>query len=95
MDNTTMLAMLKADLGFKDPPQEVAAYLAQLLETAEAQIRGRGAPLADVTADQLFTASWAAWLYRKRVNGEGLPDMLRQELHSRLVRKVTTEEAGA
>ena len=99
MDISTLLAMLKADLGLLNPPETVAAYMQQLLLSAKAQIEGRGVTLDDTsTADMLFVASWAAWLYRKRDSGSGLPEMLLAELRSRLVRQVTAadeDEEGA
>lgn len=92
MADDIALQMLKADLGLMNPPAEVRTYMVQLLDAAAAQIRARGAALTDSTEDLLFTASWAAWLYRKRDSGAGLPEMLRRELLSRLVNKVTAAE---
>jgi hypothetical protein len=92
MANETALAMLKADLGLLNPPASVAKYLAQLLEGAKAQIVARGVTLTESTEDLLFTASWAAWLYRKRDAGTGMPEMLLQELRTRLIRKATASQ---
>lgn len=99
MDETamgTMATMLNVDLGDLSPVASVAAYRRQLIETASAQIEGRGVVL-DFTAvpDMQFCASWAAWLYRKRDGGGALPDMLREELRSRIVRRALTAEDGA
>ena len=94
MANETSLAMLKADLGYMKPPAEVLLYMEQLLESAAAQIKARGVELSDSTEDLLFIASWAAWLYRKRDSGAGLPEMLQCELRTRLIRKVTVGAEG-
>ena len=53
------------------------------ISTAKRQITLRCVRL-DVTKveDCQFIASWAAWLYRKRDSGAGLPDMLREELRA-------------
>ena len=90
---TTLLEMLKVDLGLMSPPAAVVEYMTQLLEASRSQITGRGVSLdMSQTADLLFVASWAAWLYRRRDSGSGLPEMLLAELRSRLVRQAAAAE---
>ena len=98
MDDTFITAcvtMLNVDLGDLSPVQQVAAYRRQLVQTAASQIEARGVELdGDEVADMQFVSSWAAWLYRKRDAGGALPDMLREELHTRIVRKALAVEAA-
>lgn len=81
---------LRVDLGYMHPTEEVAAFMRNKITEARGQIQRRGVKLTDgEVEDELFVASWAAWLYRKRDSGEALPPMLREELKSRLVGKAT------
>lgn len=93
---TTCVTMLNVDLGDLSPASAVAVYRRQLVETAIRQIEGRGVELdGDEVADMQLVSSWAAWLYRKRDGGGALPDMLREELRSRIVQKALDAEAEA
>ena len=91
MDNPAALAFLKTDLGFLGTcPPGVEDFLRGKLDQAAARIAKDGITL-DLTdpADLQFLASFAAYLYRKRDAGSGVPPMLRDELHDRQVARST------
>ena len=84
MSNEQMLAMLKIDLGIT-----ATAYderLAQYLNTAQDEIEREGAMLSpsDDTADANLVIQYAAWMWRKRDTGEGMPRMIRWQINNRL-----------
>lgn len=80
-----MLTMLKTDLGIRTS----TAYderLGQLLTAAETAIRKEGASTLDASdpLDQQLIVMYAAWLWRRRDNMEGMPRMLRWTLNNRI-----------
>ena len=83
MTNTELLAMLKVDLGIS-----VEAYddrLTQYIESAKKSIIREGATLSDDDIeDNQLVIMYAAWMWRKRDTGEGMPRMLRYALNNRL-----------
>lgn len=82
------LALLKADLGHLGPiPEQLESYMTGLLATAEDMIRREGAALSTTLEDDMFVASYAAWLYRKRASDTPQPmsRMLRYQLNVRIV----------
>lgn len=84
MSNEQMLAMLKIDLGIT-----ATAYderLAQYLKTAQDEIEREGAMLSpsDDIADANLVIQYAAWMWRKRDTGEGMPRMIRWQINNRL-----------
>ncbi len=84
MDSSTLLMMLKVDLGIST----TTAYderLTQYLATAQAEIAREGASLEDSSVDDMaLVVMYAAWLWRKRDNMEGMPRMLRYALNNRI-----------
>jgi len=88
----TMLTMLKTDLGIRTSTA-YDARLTQLLTAAESAIRKEGASTLDASdpLDQQLIVMYAAWLWRRRDNMEGMPRMLRWTLNNRIFR----EKAGA
>ena len=81
----TMLTMLKTDLGIL----ATTAYdtrLNQLLTAAEQAIEKEGASTLDASdpLDQQLIVMYAAWLWRKRDTGDGMPRMLRLALNNRI-----------
>jgi len=77
-----MLNLLKIDLGIT-----VTAYderLEALLETARQMIAREGITLTDSAEDQQLVVAYAAWLWRRRDSGAGMPRMLRYLLNNRL-----------
>lgn len=87
-NNQTAMTLLKADLGYYDSaiPQSLETYLSSLLTAAEARIQRDGITLIPGNVnDDLFLASYAAWLYRKRREGSAKPPMIQAELRDRQV----------
>lgn len=80
----TLLSMLKVDLGIKS----TTAYderLSQYIEAADQAIREMGATLDyTVLKDNQLVVMYAAWTWRKRDSGEGMPRMLRYALNNRI-----------
>ena len=86
MADSTMLAMLKTDLGISTS----TAYntrLEQLLTFAEKAIIEEGAPTLDASdpLDQQLIVMYAAWLWRRRDSMDGMPRMLRWNLNNRVM----------
>lgn len=89
MTDADKLAMLKVDLGIT-----ATAYddrLAQYLTYARAEILREGITLSEDTGsttetldDANLQVMYAAWLWRKRDSGEGMPRMLRWAMNNRL-----------
>ena len=88
----TMLTMLKTDLGIRTSTA-YDARLTQLLTAAESAIRKEGASTLDASdpLDMQLIVMYAAWLWRRRDNMEGMPRMLRWTLNNRIF----SEKAGA
>ncbi len=88
----TMLTMLKTDLGIRTSTA-YDARLTQLLTAAESAIRKEGASTLDASdpLDQQLIVMYAAWLWRRRDNMDGMPRMLRWTLNNRIF----SEKAGA
>lgn len=79
-----MIDMLKIDLGITTNYYDVR--LMQYLDTAEKMIRTEGININDTDAqDKQLIVSYAAWMWRKRDNMEGMPRMLRYQLNNRLM----------
>jgi len=87
-----MLTMLKTDLGIRTSTA-YDARLTQLLTAAESAIRKEGASTLDASdpLDQQLIVMYAAWLWRRRDNMDGMPRMLRWTLNNRIF----GEKAGA
>ena len=79
-----LLSMLKVDLGIKS----TTAYderLSQYIEAADQAITEMGATLDyTVLKDNQLVVMYAAWTWRKRDSGEGMPRMLRYALNNRI-----------
>lgn len=74
---------LKVDLGIRTSAYDLR--LGQYLQSAEKAIRQEGATLLleDVDDCQLVIM-YAAWLWRRRDNMDGMPRMLRYRLNNRV-----------
>ena len=84
-----LLNMLKVDLGIR----QTTAYdarLSQLLTAAQSAINKEGASTLDASdpLDQQLIVMYAAWLWRRRDNMEGMPRMLRLALNNRVFGEV-------
>ena len=85
MADSTMLTMLKTDLGIRTS----TAYdtrLEQLLTAAQTAIIEEGASDLDASdpLDQQLIVMYAAWLWRRRDQMTGMPRMLRLALNNRV-----------
>ena len=92
MADSTMLAMLKTDLGISTS----TAYntrLEQLLTVAQREIIEEGASTLDASdpLDMQLIVMYAAWLWRRRDSMDGMPRSLRYQLN----RRIFAEKAGA
>lgn len=85
MENSTLMALLKADLDLLSVPKEREAYLTQQIEAAKSMIQREGITLTDSPEDIQLVVMYAAWLYRKRNTGEGMPRMIRYALNNRVM----------
>lgn len=78
-----LLEMLKVDLGIT-----TAAYddrLTAYLENAQTEITREGISLnMSAVGDMQLVVMYAAWTWRKRATGDGMPRMLRYALNNRL-----------
>ena len=78
-----LLEMLKVDLGIT-----TTAYddrLTMYLENAKKEITREGISLnMSAVGDMQLVVMYAAWTWRKRATGDGMPRMLRYALNNRL-----------
>lgn len=76
--------MLKVDLGIASNGYD--QRLAQILESSEKAIIAEGASTLDNTVleDVQLIVMYAAWIWRRRDTGEGMPRMLRWSLNNRI-----------
>ena len=76
------LSALKTDLGIVTPAydQRLLAYL----ETAARAIEREGITLGDGVDDATLVVQYAAWMWRDRDNGQGMPRMIRWALNNRI-----------
>ena len=83
MNESTMLQMLKIDLGITTTAYD--ERLSQYLTSAKDAITKEGITLDDsVISDGNLVVMYAAWMWRKRDTNEGMPRMLRWQLSNRL-----------
>ena len=90
MNDTEILNALKIDLGLTT--QAYDSRLSQYIASARKNIGIEGITLdtGDIHDCNLII-QYAAWLWRKRINGDGMPRMLRWELNQRLVHERLSE----
>ena len=82
MNDATMLQMLKIDLGINTTAYD--GRLGQYLAAATAEIEREGVELTDSVPDSNLVIQYAAWMWRKRDTGEGIPRMIRWQINNRL-----------
>lgn len=79
-------SMLLIDLQRMNVPDATKNFLMNLITVAEVEITREGISLdLSDTGDQQTIEMYAAYLYRKRVSGDGMPRMLRYRLNNRLL----------
>lgn len=92
MDNAAMLTALKTDLGITTTAYD--QRLGEYLASAQRAIEIEGITLTDSIADCNLVVMYAAWLWRKRASGEGIPRSLRWAMNNRLfAEKISGEDA--
>ena len=93
MTDAEKLTMLKVDLGISVDAYD--ARLTQYIGAAKAEIGREGITLSDESLDDCnLVIMFAAWMWRKRDSGEGMPRMLRYALNNRLfAEKMKKEES--
>lgn len=80
---TTILEMLKIELGISTNAYDTA--LNQLIAYSVDEIEREGTVLdLSTVSDTTLVSMYAAWLWRKRETGEGMPRMLRYALNNRV-----------
>ena len=82
MEETTKLQMLKIDLGINTTTYD--SRLTQYLATAKAEIEREGVKLTNSAPDENLIVQYAAWMWRKRDTGDGIPRMIRWQINNRL-----------
>lgn len=88
------LALLKANLGYfgTEIPDELRTYLQSLMEYAFQEFAQMKILLTPGTLnDDMDQMTYAAWMYRKGVNGEGKTEMLRSIIRNRQVRNALSD----
>lgn len=78
----TLLPSLKVDLGITTDAYD--ARLEQYLINAEKEIVREGVTLGESIDDEQLVIMYAAWTWRRRDSGEGMPRMLRYALNNRV-----------
>ena len=82
MTDAEKLTCLKIDLGINATVYD--SRLSQYLLTAKAELEREGVSLSASIDDENLIIQYAAWLWRKRDTGEGLPRMIRWQINNRL-----------
>lgn len=78
-----LLQMLKFDLSITTISRD--DRLKQYLKSAYESLKEEGmTPDVDSIKDQQLVVSYAAWTWRKRDSGEGMPRMIRYALNNRI-----------
>lgn len=89
---SALLPLLKIDLGIKTNAYD--SRLTQYIENAASEIECEGATLTDSVDDNQLVIMYAAWTWRKRDSGEGMPRMLRYALNNRVFSQKMGEQDG-
>jgi hypothetical protein len=82
MADSELLSMLKVDLGITTTAYDTR--LAQYIESAKTEINREGVSLTSSVNDAQLVVMYAAWTWRRRDTGDGMPRMLRYALNNRL-----------
>lgn len=90
MNYEELLSSLKIDLGITTTAYDTR--LTEYLKRAYGEISREGIVLDSTIEDKNLVISYAAWAWRKRDTGEGIPRMLRWQLNNRLFGKEPESE---
>lgn len=84
MESEDILSILKVDLGISSTTLD--QYLTNLIKVAGTYIAREGITLENSIDDGMLVEMYAAWLYRKRREGNvPMPRMLRWNINNRLM----------
>ncbi|QWT53786.1 hypothetical protein [Eubacterium sp. MSJ-33] len=94
MTDADRLTMLKIDLGISAEVYD--QRLTRYLQAAQTEIEREGItfPPEPPVDDEELIISYAAWKWRQRATGEGMPRMLRYALNNRLLSQKARTEDG-
>lgn len=83
-EQNTLLTMLKTDIGISSTGYD--ARLTQIIEASKKAIIAEGVSTLNSSEidDAQLVVMYAAWLWRNRATGEGMPRMLRLALNNRV-----------
>lgn len=89
MTDTDILTILQSDLNYIVMDEPLKALLTHYIEAAKARIAKEGIALTApyTVEDGELIEMYAAYLFRKRASGEGMPRMLRWALNNRIFGK--------
>lgn len=88
---TTILEMLKVELGISTNAYDTV--LNQIIAYSVDEIEREGIVLdLSTVSDTTLVSMYAAWLWRKRETGEGMPRMLRYALNNRVFSQKMAED---
>lgn len=83
MNFEQVLSMVKMDLGIVSGAYD--QRLKEYIKSAKAAIEREGIKLiSDSVEDMDIVARYAAWMWRKRDTGEGIPRMIRWQLNNKI-----------
>lgn len=82
MTANELLSMLKVDLGISTTAYDTR--LALYIAIAAIEIGREGVTLTESVSDAQLQIMYAAWMWRRRDTGEGMPRMLRYALNNRI-----------
>lgn len=93
MASEASIALLKTDLGFTGKvPDEVQTYMEHLIDASVTSLQGKGIVVEESEPDSMqLLVMHAAYLYRKRINGDPMPQMLRAAINNAIVANATQE----
>lgn len=80
LSNSILLPCLKIDLGITTNAYD--SRLEQYLDYAKSEITREGVSLSE--SDSQLVIMYAAWTWRRRDSGDGMPRMLRYALNNRV-----------
>lgn len=82
MTAAEQLEALRVDLGLSTTAYD--SRLQQYLQAAKTEIERENVTLTDSVADGNLIVQYAAWMWRKRDTGEGMPRMIRWQINNRI-----------
>ncbi len=93
MDDNLLLTLLKFDLNRGGAELGDDVYLRSLLRAARDSLARQG--IVEDNSDEYMqlAVGTAAWMYRKRINGEAEPNYLRRLRHNLIVSETVKDDA--